>query len=105
MLRNRHRRRSSAITRAHEREQHSRNVSGSTNGLAHGADARPKENADTKIGDDRETSYTGKTRPTAESRTLNKEMENLTDTMSALKFVPSSVRFGRGGRRAGLSRT
>ncbi|KAL8942094.1 MAG: hypothetical protein Q9216_001860 [Gyalolechia sp. 2 TL-2023] len=32
------------------------------------------------------------------------EMDELTSTMSALKFVPPSVRFGKGGRAAGLAR-
>jgi hypothetical protein len=33
------------------------------------------------------------------------DMEGLSGAMSALKFVPPSVRFGRGGRRAGFSRS
>lgn len=32
-------------------------------------------------------------------------VEDLTSTMSTLRFVPPSVRFGRGGRRGGLSRS
>lgn len=32
------------------------------------------------------------------------EMEDLTGAISALRFVPSSVRFGRGGRKAGFSK-
>lgn len=32
-------------------------------------------------------------------------MEGLASNMSALRFVPSSVRFGRGGRRGGFSRS
>lgn len=32
-------------------------------------------------------------------------VEDLTSTMSNLKFVPPSVRFGRGGRRGGFSRS
>lgn len=31
-------------------------------------------------------------------------MEDLTGAMSALQFVPPSVRFGRGGRRAGFAK-
>ena len=31
------------------------------------------------------------------------DVDNLTTSMSALRFVPASVRFGRGGRRGGLS--
>lgn len=33
------------------------------------------------------------------------DMEDLSGAMSALKFVPPSVRFGRGGRRGGFSRS
>lgn len=33
------------------------------------------------------------------------DMDVITSGMSALKFVPPSVRFGRGGRRGGLSRS
>jgi hypothetical protein len=33
------------------------------------------------------------------------DVDELTSTMSALKFVPPSIRFGRGGRRGGLSRS
>lgn len=33
------------------------------------------------------------------------DMDGLTGAMSALKFVPPSVRFGRGGGRGGFSRT
>ena len=33
------------------------------------------------------------------------EIENITSTMSSLKFVPPSIRFGRGGKRGGFSRT
>ncbi|MCJ1486478.1 hypothetical protein MMC06_006655 [Schaereria dolodes] len=33
------------------------------------------------------------------------EMDILASSMSALKFIPSSVRFGRGGRRGGLARS
>ena len=33
------------------------------------------------------------------------EIDELTSDLSSLKFVPPSVRFGRGGRRGGLSRS
>lgn len=32
-------------------------------------------------------------------------IDDITGTISALRFVPPSVRFGRGGRRGGLSRS
>ncbi|KAL8935815.1 MAG: hypothetical protein Q9211_004495 [Gyalolechia sp. 1 TL-2023] len=43
--------------------------------------------------------------PVEESSTSpSKDMDELASTMSALKFVPPSVRLGRGGRAAGLAR-
>ena len=33
------------------------------------------------------------------------DIDELTSTMSSLTFVPPSVRFGRGGRRGGLARS
>lgn len=39
------------------------------------------------------------------SKSPRTDFEDLTTKMSALRFVPSSVRFGRGGRRGGLSRS
>lgn len=41
----------------------------------------------------------------SKSPSLDAEVDELASTMSALKFVPPSVRFGRGGRRGGLSRS
>ena len=37
--------------------------------------------------------------------TSNKDVDSLTVGMASLKFVPPSVRFGRGGRKAGLARS
>lgn len=39
-------------------------------------------------------------RPIADS-----DIEGISSSMSALKFVPPSIRFGRGGRRGGFSRS
>lgn len=33
------------------------------------------------------------------------DVNSISSSMSALKFVPPSIRFGRGGRRGGLSRS
>ena len=33
------------------------------------------------------------------------DLEIITSSMSALKFVPPSIRFGRGGKRGGFSRS
>lgn len=40
---------------------------------------------------------------TEEGLCPDSDMDKLTSTMSALRFVPPSVRFGRGGHRGGLS--
>jgi hypothetical protein len=39
-----------------------------------------------------------------EDEAVDTEMSELTGAMSALQFVPMSVRFGRGGGKAGFSR-
>ena len=39
------------------------------------------------------------------ARPLPDEIDSLADSLSALKFVPPSVRFGRGGRRGGLAKS
>jgi len=43
--------------------------------------------------------------PSSPDRTKDHEMEDLSGAMSALKFIPPSVRFGRGRGRGGFSRT
>ncbi|CAF9922592.1 MAG: hypothetical protein HETSPECPRED_005096 [Heterodermia speciosa] len=95
MLRTRHRRSSSAASRALQRgkEKHS-------NG-----NLRSPESSHAEGSMDTEEPPNGG--DTSETRIHVKEsdMDELTSTMSALKFVPPSVRFGRGGRRGGLSRS
>ena len=34
-----------------------------------------------------------------------REVERMTSKMSALRFIPPSIRFGRGGKRGGFSRS
>ncbi|KAL9629243.1 MAG: hypothetical protein Q9164_006960 [Protoblastenia rupestris] len=44
--------------------------------------------------------------PSSETSAPNSaDIDNLTSNMSSLKFVPPSIRFGRGGRRGGFSRS
>ena len=43
-------------------------------------------------------------KPTTQRGGKDKGIEDLTKSMSALKFVPHSVRFGRGRGRAGFAR-
>lgn len=39
------------------------------------------------------------------SRTKDRDMDDLSGAMSSLKFIPTSVRFGRGRGRGGFSKT
>ena len=98
MLRSRQRRRSSAASRAFQREQDSNNVEGSSI-----SQCQPVET------DASEAPLPGTSAAMSPSRSqvssVDADMDNLTSTMSALKFVPPSVRFGRGGRRGGLARS
>ncbi|KAL9586163.1 MAG: hypothetical protein Q9212_001084 [Teloschistes hypoglaucus] len=99
MLRTRHRRGSSAASRALQR-----------NHRLGGNNSKPE--TQDQIDQDKETlseNMTSESLPLKESPSETRasapaDVDNLTSTMSALKFVPPSIRFGRGGRAAGLSR-
>jgi hypothetical protein len=52
-----------------------------------------------------EDAIDSKTSAATESRQEDMEIDGLTGAMSALRFVPPSVRFGRGRGRAGFSKT
>ena len=100
MLRNRsgHRRRSSAAARAMQREQQAKWNSFAENEHnpslpESGTVELPSSTRESKA----ESNKAG-------SKAVQDDIADLTNTMSALKFVPPSVRFGRGGRRGGLSR-
>ncbi|KAK3169335.1 hypothetical protein OEA41_008718 [Lepraria neglecta] len=90
MLRSRHRRPSSAASRAFHREKRSNGV---------------EEN--TSIANDSPPADMSKIEPLVAAKTPSPDadVDELASTMSALKFVPPSVRFGRGGRRGGFSRS
>lgn len=102
MLRIKHRRRSSAASRAVHRGQ-------KPNGVNHRSSMRdPVPDAQSKkvvveqpLSQISSTETDSHSTPPAPDLA---EMDGLTSTMSALKFVPPSVRFGRGGRAAGLGR-
>ena len=92
MLRTRHRRgSSSAASRALQREQRS-----------HGAD-EASSSLKEATGPEEEMDQTSS--KSSSSPAQSKDLDELTATMSSLKFVPPSIRFGRGGRRGGLSRS
>ena len=96
MLRSRPRKHSSAATRAFHREQRAESVEQSQNASSEAANtskpviARDNEAVNGTL---------------AHSPSLDTDVDELASTMSALKFVPPSIRFGRGGRRGGLSRS
>lgn len=102
MLRKKHRRGSSAASRAVDRGSRSSNDTNKPSS----SNARIDDEASQGLGA-RQASPQNSTKMDTvnESSTSSaKEMDELTSTMSALKFVPPSVRFGRGGRAAGLAR-
>ena len=96
MLRARPRKDSSAASRAFQHEQRKNSTEASPN---HGLEPRntlESPAAQNSNGSDGTSSH---------SPSLHADVDELTSTMSALKFVPPSVHFGRGGRRGGLSRS
>ena len=96
MLRSRPRKHSSAATRAFHREQRTDTAEQSQNASSEAANKSELATA----GDNEAVNGT-----LAHSPSLDADVDELTSTMSALKFVPPSIRFGRGGRRGGLSRS
>ncbi|KAK4697218.1 hypothetical protein P7C71_g842, partial [Lecanoromycetidae sp. Uapishka_2] len=96
MLRNGHRRRSSAASRAFHRGQRSNGAESppeQTHGSSDGSESSSAPNREAE-------NPTNAPKPERDA-----DIDELASTMSALKFVPPSVRFGRGGRRGGLSRS
>ena len=96
MLRTRHRRTSAAASRAFHRGQHSNGVDAISENVASTSD--PNEPSAKKI---ENAGNTVSTQPPSSDA----DIDELVSTMSSLKFVPPSVRFGRGGRRGGFSRS
>ncbi|KAL9121109.1 MAG: hypothetical protein Q9187_002333 [Circinaria calcarea] len=114
------RRRSSAASRAMHRDSHAQQHRASVP-LVAGIDERPDKEP---VDDEPSSSQASKAVPNASSRPLpnryNGEaspsrsldeapvddvMESLTSGLSSLKFIPPSVRFGRGGRRGGFAKS
>ncbi|KAL8963718.1 MAG: hypothetical protein Q9193_000055 [Seirophora villosa] len=101
MLRTRHRRASSAASRALYRGQ---KTGGANNRPSSSSKETGQEAAGSKSSDDvHQISPAKPDFPNPASEPPSQEiMDDLTSTMSALKFVPPSVRFGRG--KAGFAR-
>jgi hypothetical protein len=97
MLRSgRHRRKSSAAQHATEIEERARRRSSTL------------ETANTAMEEKRAEEAEGSEETAAVKPSTTKkdvDMEDLSGAMSSLKFVPPSVRFGRGGKRGGFSRS
>lgn len=106
MLRSRHRKLSSAASRAFSRDQKPMSSS-----KACGANQIDPANSSPDIpmisSDAAQDSIPDEcdNRSSDPLESADAAVEDLTSTMSTLKFVPPSVRFGRGGRRGGLSRS
>lgn len=97
MLRSgRHRRKSSAAQHATEIEERARR----RNSTLETANTAKGGNGAEEAEGSEETSAVQP--PTAKK---DVDMEDLSGAMSSLKFVPPSVRFGRGGKRGGFSRS
>lgn len=96
MLRTRHRKTSSAASRAFHRGQHSNGVDAISENVASSSDPNEPSAKDIE-----NTGNMVSTQPPSS----DPDVDELVSTMSSLKFVPPSVRFGRGGRRGGLSRS
>ena len=96
MLRARPRKHSSAASKAFQHEQRNDITEASPNhnlGPRNTLESPTAQNSNGSNGD------------SGHSPSLHADVDELTSTMSALKFVPPSVHFGRGGRRGGLSRS
>lgn len=94
MLRSKHRKNSTAATRAIYREH----CTGDAQASPSLSKIRPEALEQSPVNDSKATNSTTSSIPSQDA-----DVDELASTMSALKFVPPSVRFGRGGRRGGLS--
>ncbi|KAF6223582.1 hypothetical protein HO133_000425 [Letharia lupina] len=96
MLRSRPRKHSSAASRAFHREQRTNSTEAFQGHNPDSANTLESSAAETSKGSSGRLGH---------SPSLPADVDELVSTMSALKFVPPSVHFGRGGRRGGLSRS
>lgn len=96
MLRPKHRRQSSAAMRASHRERRSSGQAENANESSIKPEASKPPESIREITDSPASS---------QGPATNADVDDLTSTMSALKFIPPSVRFGRGGHRGGLARS
>jgi len=96
MLRTKPQRRSSAVSRALDGEDPS--IAPETHNRSSQDPKGPKAKSSWAVSVKEETAI-------LKDSGSNADIDGITNTMSALRFVPPSVRFGRGGRRGGFSRS
>ena len=101
MLRTKHRRHSSAASRAFQRE-HRSSTSESPVNQSHiiSDEAESSEVVAENVEGELSAEDLSLKHPTPDA-----DIDELASNLSSLKFVPTSVHFGRGRRRGGLSRT
>ncbi|KAL8710972.1 MAG: hypothetical protein Q9220_004571 [cf. Caloplaca sp. 1 TL-2023] len=102
MLRSRHRRGSSAASRALCRGQRTgaqEQIQSSRTGMERTSEPTGEEHSDISP-----QSLAQRGLSPASSTLSTPNVDELASTLSAMKFVPTSVRFGRGGRATGLGR-
>jgi hypothetical protein len=106
MLRSRHRKLSSAATRASARDQKPVSSSGACDALELDSGSSLPDSPMMSSDAAQNTTSDERAKDSIDPREFHDAaVEDLTSTMSTLKFIPTSVRFGRGGRRGGLSRS
>lgn len=105
MLRPRHRQASSASSRALLRDRQGSISQKDATTQEHPYGETPMDIERPLVPATEDLNATGPQRHLQTSSSTDVDMEGLASNMSTLRFVPSSVRFGRGGRRGGFSRS
>lgn len=107
MLRSgRHRRRSSAVQHKTDIEERARRRSSTLSNIDGGNDDIKKNAYMTGNGEDDNNDETAEVQDKKDAIAgKDSDMEGLVGAMSSLKFVPPSVRFGRGRGKGGFSRS
>ena len=111
MLRNRptqHRRRSSAASKAIIQDQNPQPWHSSLQPAAEDNRAPSGFIAESCMANAKKERQTPLESPSSAPESITSaanDMDSLTTSMASLKLVPPSVRFGRGGRKAGLARS
>ena len=106
MLRPRHRNTSSAVSRALVRDRQAQGTDRTTTTLEKTPGGTQPVIELSSASPTNEPNPTETTKlPIRAPSSFDVDMESLSTNMSTVRFVPPSVRFGRGGRRGGFSRS